>query len=333
MTKKSLQPKNKKTSKTKGIKTEMQTISFDRKTILWMSLALVVVTFVCYIPTLKNDFVDYDDKKFIYGNPVIQGLNGEKFVEIFEYQYKSPWYKPMVYLTWAIEYHFFGLNPKAYHLTNIIIHLINTVLVFLILTRIIAYLYTKSRYRYWISAAVALLFSLSPLRVESVAWAVERKDVLFSLFFLGSMLSYLNYTVKGGYYRIIIGCLLFTIGIISKSMIITLPFVLFVIDYLFKRKLHYKLFLEKIPYFIVLIVGLYWLGVFNPENSADFTAAQSSIKNAISNNSEDNFTVFGLAVHKATFTSYRMVNWLSRIVAPQKLVVIYPLPDFYFEKL
>ena len=304
---------------------------FYNNQFLLLSLLLVVITFFCFSPVLNNEFVNYDDNKFIYNNDLIKNINAQSIVNFFEKGIFSPFYKPLVYLSWSLEYNFFKLNPAVYHLDNLLLHIINVLLVFIIIFFILRKLYPKSKNNYFIAFIIAVLFAIHPMKVESVAWAMERKDVLFSFFFLTSLLCYIYYYLKQKYWYIILGSFLFGLGLLCKSMIITLPFVLFIIDYLFKRKLNYKLLLEKIPYFVILFVGFYLFGLFS-----HFNIYIQGLTGA----SAQDLTVINLSkahlpfqnesfIDRLEITSYRLIFFISHLIYPQKLSVIYSMSLFY----
>jgi tetratricopeptide (TPR) repeat protein len=302
----------------------------QKRLVPWLALSLVIITFVSFSSIFRNDFVDYDDKKFIYGNRHINELNGNSLIYIFKDHGFSPWYKPLVYLSWAIEKHLFGFNPVAFHTTNLLFHLANTLLLFLLLLKLLSKMDPRNVFIPWIAFLVAALFGIGPLKVESVAWAVERKDVMFGFFFLASLWCYVQYLANNKYLYIIIGSLLFLLGILSKSMIITLPFVLFIIDFLMRRKLQFRLFSEKIPYFIILLIGLGLYGVFwsPPETVMALNPGEAGRKHEITNKSFPNATTY--VANKAAFQSYRLLQWSFRTVVPEKLSVVYALPAFYY---
>ena len=302
----------------------------QKRLVPWLALSLVIMTFVSFSSLFRNDFVDYDDRKFIYANRHLNSLDGKNLVYIFQDHGFSPWYKPLVYLSWAVEKHFFGLNPVVYHTTNLLFHIASTLLLFLLLIKLLRIMYPDNRYVPWISFLVAALFGICPLKVESVAWAVERKDVMFGFFFLASLLSYVQYLLKKKYRYIILGSLLFLLGILSKSMIITLPLVLFIIDFIIRRKAGWKLVSEKIPYFIVLLMGLTLYGVFwsPPENVRALRPGEAGKNNKITMRSFPSVPTY--IANKATFQSYRLLQWSYRTVVPNKLSVVYALPQLYY---
>ncbi len=280
-------------------------------------LFIVIISFIVFSPVLNNEFLNIDDEKFITNNELIKSLDSEQVSEIFKRHHYSPWYKPLVYLSWATEYEFFGLNSSVFHINNLLLHTINSIFVFFIMLIIFKKLFAESKSNKWLAFLVAILFALHPMKVESVAWAMERKDVLFSFFFLSSLLCYIRYTLQKKYSYVIIGSLLFGLGLLSKSMIISLPFVLFIIDYLFKRKFHYKLFLEKIPYLLMFLFGLFLYGIFSNYG----TSLEGLTGNSINNDDVIDHSVF----ERFIVSFYRLFTFLSHLLFPSKLSIVYPL--------
>jgi hypothetical protein len=147
---------------------------------------LLLATLVVFSPVYHHDFVHLDDDLYITDNPnVQQGLSGESIKWAFTSTHAGLWL-PLTWLSLMLDFELFGLKAGGYHLSNLLFHLSNTILLFLLFKRMTGAL--------WRSAFVAALFALHPLRVESVAWAVERKDVLSTLFFLLSIHIYVRYT-------------------------------------------------------------------------------------------------------------------------------------------
>ncbi|MCH8331670.1 MAG: hypothetical protein IH946_09905 [Bacteroidetes bacterium] len=146
-----------------------------------MVLSILAATFLAYYGSLFNEFNNWDELKLIINNKLIRVLSFDGIREMFS-SFRSVHYKPLVFLSWAFEYKLYGLDPFYFHLDNLLLHLLNTLLVFWFLQLI-----TRE---FFVSFWVSLLFGVHPLHVESVVWLVERKDVLYSLFYLGSMISW-----------------------------------------------------------------------------------------------------------------------------------------------
>lgn len=192
----------------------------------------------------------WDDEKYVTGNPMVKELNLENIRKMFTKQVNGS-YVPLALLTFAIENELVGNKPLLFHITNLILHLLCTLLVFKILRLL------KLDLIY--AAFGALLFGIHPMRVESVAWITERKDVLFSFFYLAAIILYIRYITESPRKPkfLLYSFLLFFGSLLSKIEAVTLPIVLLLIDYLLQRPLHRKQIIEKIPFFILsLIFGL-----------------------------------------------------------------------------
>jgi tetratricopeptide (TPR) repeat protein len=191
---------------------------------LLLSLALVAVTFLVYCRVLDHEFVNYDDQEYVVNNPSVRsGLTGASIrwaLTSFEY---SNWH-PLTWLSLMLDRDFYGgLKPSGFHFTNVVLHLANTVLLLHVLRRMTGAV--------WRSALVAALFALHPLHVESVAWVTERKDVLSTLFWLLTLWAYAVYTGRPGPGRYALVVLALALGLATKPMLVTLPFVLLLLDY------------------------------------------------------------------------------------------------------
>ena len=207
----------------------------------WVYVVIALVTFAVYWPVHKYDFVIFDDGLYVTQNPHVQaGLTAASIRWAFTHQYASFWH-PLTMLSHMLDCELFGLNPEGHHLTNLVLHTANTLLLFWVLKSMTGAL--------WRSAFVAALFALHPLHVESVAWVAERKDVLSSLFWLLTTAAYLRYVRNGGAKWYSVTLLLFALGLMAKPMLITLPFVLLLLDYWPLNRLTRYTIYEKLPFF------------------------------------------------------------------------------------
>jgi hypothetical protein len=187
---------------------------------------LAVLTVTAFWQLKDCGFISYDDEQYVTKNAYVQsGLNGNSVKQAFssELAKHSGHWHPITWLSLMLDHSIFGLNPHGYHLVNLLFHVMNTILLFLILRRM-----TKTL---WPSAFVACLFAIHPLHVESVAWIVERKDVLSTFFWMLTMGAYSYYVEHPGFRRYCFVLLFFALGLMSKSMLVTLPFVLLLLDY------------------------------------------------------------------------------------------------------
>jgi Flp pilus assembly protein TadD len=191
--------------------------------VLIFCLLLVAATLAFYNPLVHNQFVDYDDLSYIQQNfHVVGGLTWEDVKWSFTTSRDGNWH-PLTWMSHALDCQIFGLNPVGHHYTNLLFHAASVVLLFLLLQRATGFT--------WSSLVVAALFALHPVNVESVAWAAERKNVLSMLFFLLTLHAYDRYARVGGRYRYLLVTILFALGLMAKSQIVTLPFVLLLWDY------------------------------------------------------------------------------------------------------
>jgi tetratricopeptide (TPR) repeat protein len=195
----------------------------DRRVLFFISAAIVTATLIAYEPIRHNGFVNYDDDRYITENPnVTGGITRTSIVWAFTQPHSFMWH-PLTTLSHILDCQFFGLNPLGHHSVSVLIHIANALLLFLILRNITG--------TTWASAFVAAVFALHPLQVESVAWAAERKTVLSGLFWLLTMAAYIHYARKPGFGRYMLLLFVFGLCIMTKPTVVTLPFVLLLLDY------------------------------------------------------------------------------------------------------
>ncbi|HJW93425.1 MAG TPA: glycosyltransferase family 39 protein [Thermoanaerobaculia bacterium] len=263
---------------------------------IWVCAALVVLIAIIYAQAATHTFLNYDDDQYITANPHVQhGFTSDALHFAFT-TFKPNWH-PLTWITYLIDISVFGISAPPMIYANVLLHIASSLLLFFFLRRT-----TK---QLWPSAIAAAIFALHPLRVESVAWVAERKDVLCALFFFLAIWFYARWTESKdrGYY--IASVAMFAIGLTAKGMIVTLPFVLLLIDYWpLQRGLHIK---EKIPFFVVLVPGI-----------ATMFLTQRSI-NAIASEQH----VSRLASMANAVLSY--VAYIGKMLWPVDLVVPYPL--------
>jgi tetratricopeptide (TPR) repeat protein len=217
----------------------------EKQRAMLICLLLAVITLALYWPATHFDFTNYDDPEYIIYNPPIQ--HGAALAWAFKTRHASNWH-PLTWVSHTVDYALYGLNPGGHHLTNLLFHTANVVLLFLVLCQ-----WTGAA---WRGALVAALFAWHPLHVESVAWVSERKDVLSAFFWLLTLAAYgcyvknLKFQISNFKFFYIASIVLFALGLLSKPMVVTLPFVLLLLDFWpLKRKASPGLFLEKIPFF------------------------------------------------------------------------------------
>ena len=226
-------------------------------------LLLIAATLSVFLQVQNHDFVNIDDPHYVSDNPYVKnGLSRDSIIWAITSTHAANWH-PLTWLSHMLDYQLFGMNPGGHHVTSVLLHVANSVLLFLLLSRMTGAL--------WRSAFVAALFALHPLHVESVAWVSERKDVLSTFFWMSTMWMYLLYVERQRLSRYILVFFSFALGLMAKPMLVTLPFVLLLLDYwpLERFRLSQpsedilettqatkeqsgpfpRLFLEKIPFF------------------------------------------------------------------------------------
>jgi tetratricopeptide (TPR) repeat protein len=241
----------------------------SRRRVAVICAALFVVVTAVFLPAIRNDFVNLDDGAYVTSNPAVQGgltLPAVKWA--FTTLHFGNW-MPVTWISHMVDCGRFGLSPWGHHLTSVLLHAANTVLLFLVLRRLTGSV--------WRSLLTAALFGLHPLRVESVAWISSRKDVLSGLFFIAAIGAYARYAERtrdignGGGGRIgtvvaayLLTLTLFALGLMSKPVVVTLPFVLLLLDggplgragttWAERRQKASRLLWEKIPFFALAAV-------------------------------------------------------------------------------
>jgi tetratricopeptide (TPR) repeat protein len=216
----------------------------DRWIVPGICLLLAAIVWLVFGQTVHHQFINLDDPAYVYKNPqVARGLTGEGIIWAFTRSHSANWH-PLTWLSHMLDCQFYGLNAGGHHLTNVLLHAANAILLFLVLRLMTGAL--------WRSAFVAALFAIHPLRVESVAWVSERKDLLSGMFFLLSIWAYVRYVrnprSRGGYGLLV---LFFILGLMCKPMLVTLPVVLLLLDYWPLERMSSanlrKLVMEKLP--------------------------------------------------------------------------------------
>lgn len=184
---------------------------------------LAAITFAVYSQVIGFDFINLDDPAYVMDNAIIgQGITIEGLRWAFTSFHSANWH-PLTWISHMLDVELFGMKPGMHHITNVLFHVINTVLLFMVLHRMTGAI--------WKSTAVAALFALHPLHVESVAWISERKDMLSTLFWILTMAAYFGYVRRRTVARYLVMALCFILGLMSKPMLVTLPLVLLLLDF------------------------------------------------------------------------------------------------------
>ena len=266
---------------------------------LFWICCILLLTFIVFFPSLNNALTNWDDPHYLNDNPLIRKLSSENIRRIFTEVFFGN-YQPLHIFSYAIEYHFYKLNPAGYHTTSVIMHLIVTFLVY----RFVMLLSGNSM----IALISALLFGIHPLHVESVAWAAERKDLLYGMFFVGALNLYIRYIKSDGKYKLLFfSFLMFTLSIFSKAMAASLPPVLVLIDIYFTRKVTTKLVLEKIPFFALAFVFGYISA------------------NTVSETGQVSLNVFSLS-ERILIANFNLLAYIVKLIVPVNLSSFYPYP-------
>ena len=267
----------------------------DKNSLLWL-LGVVAVTTVIYIPSINNDFTNWDDQYYVYQNPDIQSFSSKLLTE----NYGANWH-PLTMYSLALNYQISEYDAWSYHLLNMVLHVLNTLLVFY-------FIFLLSKQRIEIAVIVSLIFGIHPMHVESVAWVAERKDVLYTFFFLLSMIYYWLYCRSKQVSSSILSIVFCALACLSKPAAVVLPVVLLLMDYFEKRPFDLmETLVKKLPYFAIAFgVGLKTLTVQD-----EFGAT-----------STDTFSF----VERILFASYGFMQYIFKMIVPVKLSTLYPYP-------
>ncbi|MEY2543898.1 MAG: protein O-mannosyl-transferase [Verrucomicrobiota bacterium] len=270
-------------------------IKQSRGAFFGISIFLIALTWAVFAQTGRYQFVNYDDPLYVLDNAHVRaGLTWRGIEWAFTHVHSQNWH-PLTTISHMLDCQLFGLNPGAHHLVNVFFHSISAVLLFILVAQM-----TGGPGRtgsIWLAGFVAAVFAIHPLRVESVAWIAERKDVLSGVFFMLTLIAYVAYTRKRTVGRYLTMSILFACGLMSKPMLITTPFILLLLDYWpldrgqgteargqkFSNPRWTKLVVEKIPLFALSIgscVATLWAQNF-ALGSTEFLPLQWRISNAV----------------------------------------------------
>ena len=283
--------------------------SNDRLLICGICVFLVAIVFLVFGRTLQFPFVNFDDDRYVYENTtVVHGLTLHGVALAFNARGEENWI-PLTTLSHTLDCQLYGLKAGGHHLTNVLLHAVATVLLFLVLRRMTRAL--------WRSAFVATLFAIHPLGAESVAWITERKDVLSGVFFMLTLWAYAGYVRNPKSWRHYGAALVFAaLGLMSKPMLVTLPFVLLLLDYWPLKRFASPsaagwLAIEKIPFLALsfAVCVMTWM----MQQTAGATNTLAAIP-------------LSLRIENAFVSGAR---YLGKIFWPENLAVFYPLPGHW----
>jgi len=270
-------------------------MSTQRKLILFLIL-IGIATFITFLPCLWNGFTNWDDQELVTGNPQLGSLSPGNIVRIFVHPNIGA-YIPLTILSFTVEYQLFRLKAFFYHLNNILLHVGNVLLVFWLAYMLFGNLYA--------AAAAALFFGLHPLRVESVAWVTERKDVLCGFLYMAALVSYLYSRRLKKPLLYVASLILFVLSVLAKPMAITLPAVILLIDYLQDARVKRDAIKRTIPFLaLAMPLGIVNIVVIRSMDNPAFNLVR-------------NFLIGG----------YNYFFYIAKTFLPIKLSGFYPYPN------
>ena len=266
--------------------------------LLWLG-AILVTTLVAYVPSLGNGFINWDDDVYVTKNALVR--HPENLQQMIETPVGGN-HHPLTMYSLALNYRISGDAPRSYHALSLILHLINTALVFLFVRAL-------APGGLWAPVVTALFFGIHPTHVESVAWVAERKDVLYAVFYLAALIAYVKYLGRGRVAWLGVCLASFVLSLASKPAAVVLPVTLLAIDFYRKRPFTPRVMMEKLPFVALsVIAGILTLG---------------SQETAGAVGSQDTYNIF----QRATLASYGFVMYFVHLLAPFHLSALYPYPD------
>jgi len=294
-------------------RTNSHSIALPKTSRHWLTVCvcvfLAVLTWIVFGQTLRHDFVNYDDPRYVYQNTrITNGLDLAGIAWAFTHIHAENWH-PVTTISHMLDCQLYGLKAGGHHFTNVLLHTVAVVLLFLVLQQMTGAI--------WRSAFVAALFAIHPLHVESVAWVAERKDVLSGVFFMLTLLAYVHYARAPSIWRYVTVALTFALGLMSKPMLVTLPFVLLLLDYWPLKRIRteesragrqlLRLFAEKVP--LMALSAVSSTATYLAQRGALGWTEQLPILARINN----------------AFVTY--VIYVRQMFWPAKLAVFYPHPE------
>jgi tetratricopeptide (TPR) repeat protein len=266
-------------------------------------VGLVALVWFVFGQVRTFPFVNFDDPEYVYEVPEINsGLSWHNLAWAFTHWPSTNWF-PLKNISHMIEFQVFGSNHGAFHVTNVVLHSMSVILLFLVLRNMTTTI--------WKSAFLAAIFAIHPLRAESVVWIEERKDVLSGVFFMLTLAAYFYYTRKRSVARYLTMSILFAAGLLSKPMLVTMPVILLLLDFWPLRRITDRSSLlnkivEKIPLFVLSLADAYLSagGIASAHSAADQLSFSARIGNAL--------------------VSYVVYIW--QMIWPANLAVFYPIP-------
>ncbi len=315
-----------------GRDSENDNMAISRATKSVAAAAVAVITFIVFLPALRNGFINWDDNFYIYENPFIRAFDAQLLDSAFTGFHAINWH-PLTWLSHAVDFALWGLDPVGHHLTNNILHAINSALVMLLIIKLLEVFrrgrqQTASDDRAIMITGImtGMLFGLHPLHVESVAWVSERKDLLCAFFFLLTVISYSEYATEIGTHspgsiaphffsrKYLVTSGFFILSLLSKPMAVTLPVVLLILDWhplgrIRSLKTFQSASIEKIPFFVLSFFSSLLTVMAQRSGGAVKSVAEISMESR---------TI--VAVHS-------LIAYLGKMVWPFDLSPFYPYPE------
>ena len=294
--------KKKKIKPTKGSPAQASTEARPKKqrqkspSLLPWIIPILLVTGICFLPMLNNQLTNWDDEYYVVKNAL---LRGPDWSGIFSKPVVSN-YHPITVATLAFNYSISGLDPTSYFVLNLLLHLANTALVFY-------FIWLISGKKLWVAAFSAVVFGIHPMHVESVAWVSERKDVLYTLFFLLSLIQYWRFLTNGKNKNLVYCFIFFALSLLSKPAAIILPFLLFLLDYWYGRKFTKRIIIEKIPFLLLSLV---------------FAVVTVKLQSKTAIASLDFYPLWS----RFFFATYTSMMYVARFFVPYPLSAFHPFP-------
>jgi tetratricopeptide (TPR) repeat protein len=268
----------------------------------WLGLGIVLAaTAILYAPAMNHGFTNWDDDRQITANPDIRDLSPQGIWKMFSSFYVSL-YQPLTSLSFAMEYRLGGLNPRVYHSVNVLLHLANILLVFVLVRSL--------SQNAGIAVATAALFAVHPLQVEATAWASSLSVLLSSLFYLGALIAYVAYARFGKARYFAAALALFLLALGAKTAAATLPLVLLVIDLYLQRKVSRRTVCEKIPFFLL---------------SLAFGCVTMFARSGVSH--VQDFALKYSLLQRICIVCYSCLWYVGKLIFPGGLSVFYPFPS------
>lgn len=304
--------------------------SFWNKYSKFLPWIIVLVTFIVFFNAIDNGFINWDDDRYITGNKFL-GLTWAN-IKFYFTDFYFVMYIPFAMLSYMFDFSLVGIEqPWVFHLHNVVLHLVTTALVFFFTKKLFE---KKGNQKFIYAFVVALLFGIHPLHVESVSWIAERKDVLYSMYFIASLLSYLYFikTKKKGFFAL--ASIFYLFSLLSKTQAVVLPLIMIAIDYYnrnfldtkenlkgfitFKDKDQWKIFFEKIPFFVLSII----FGIIAIKASGTNEPFAESFNTNTNIAIDTGYSI----IEKMMLISYSLFLYIAELIVPFKQSAIHPYP-------